>query len=134
MSNELEAFIEYITVIRALSKRSVEAYQSDLNSLEENIQKSLINIDSKELLNVLSQYKNKRTLNRKLSSVNAFFDFCYKNQYSEEKTKLKFAKTTKLLPKFLSYNEIQNSLLLIERTAWLGLREYDLILILYETV
>ena len=39
MSNELEAFIEYITVIRALSKKSVEAYQSDLNALEENIQK-----------------------------------------------------------------------------------------------
>ncbi|MCW8894374.1 MAG: tyrosine-type recombinase/integrase [Sulfurimonas sp.] len=131
MSNELEAFIEYITVIKALSKKSVEAYKSDLSTLEEKIQKPLIELDSKILLNTLSQYKNKRTLNRKLSSVNAFFDFCYKNQFSDEKTKLKFAKIPKLLPKFLSYTEIQNSLKLIDRSSWIGLRDYALILFLY---
>ena len=107
MSKELEAFIEYITVIRALGKRSIQAYQSDLNTLEETLQKPLIKLDSKTLLKALSSYKNKRTLNRKLSSVNAFFDFCYKSQFLEEKTKLKFAKIPKLLPKFLSYKEIQ---------------------------
>lgn len=133
MSNELEAFIEYITVIRALSKRSVEAYQSDLSTLETNIQKPLIQLDSKVLLGALSHYKNKRTLNRKLSSVNAFFDFCYKNQFSQEKTKLKFAKIPKLLPKFLSYKEIQSSLELIDRSTCLGLRDYALILFLYAT-
>ncbi|MFA7610137.1 MAG: site-specific integrase, partial [Sulfurimonas sp.] len=35
MSNELEAFIEYISVIKALSKKSVEAYRSDLRGIEE---------------------------------------------------------------------------------------------------
>ncbi len=133
MSKELEAFIEYITVIRALSKKSIQAYQSDLNTLEETLQKPLIKLDSKALLNALSSYKNKRTLNRKLSSVNAFFDFCYKSQFLEEKTKLKFAKIPKLLPKFLSYKEIQNSLQLIDRSTILGLRDYALILFLYAT-
>ncbi len=133
MSNELEAFIEYITVIRALSKKSVEAYRSDLSNLELLAQKPLIELDSEILLNTLSQYKNKRTLNRKLSSVNAFFDFCYKNQYSHEKTKLKFAKIPKLLPKFLSFKQIQDSLGLIDRSSWIGLRDYALILFLYAT-
>ncbi|QFR43429.1 tyrosine-type recombinase/integrase [Sulfurimonas xiamenensis] len=131
MSNELEAFIEYVSIIKALSKKSVGAYKSDLMALEETLRKPLITLDSNSLLNALSIYKNKRTLNRKLSSVNAFFDFCYKNQFSTEKTKFKFSKIPKLLPKFLSYEEIQNSLNQIDRSTFLGLRDYALILFLY---
>jgi len=131
LSNELEAFIEYISVTRALSKKSVEAYRSDLLNIEELVSKSLIELDSKKLLDVLSTYKNKRTLNRKLSSVNAFFDFCHKSQFLDTKTKLKFAKIPKLLPKFLSFNEIQNALSLIDKTTWIGKRDYALILFLY---
>ena len=131
MSNELEAFIEYITVTRALSKKSVEAYKSDLCSLENDFLKPLISLDTKQLMGVLSSYKNKRTLNRKLSSVNAFFEFCYKQQFSSEKAKLKFAKIPKLLPKFLSYEEILNGLALINRNNWIGKRDYALILFLY---
>lgn len=133
MSKELEAFIEYISVTKALSKKSVEAYNGDLVGIEESISKSLIELDSKTLLNFLSKYTNKRTLNRKLSSVNAFFDFCYKSQFSQSKTKLKLAKIPKLLPKFLSFNEIQNYIECIDRTTWIGLRDYALILFLYAT-
>ncbi len=133
MSNELEAFLEYISVTKALSKRSVEAYKGDLETIENELNKPLIKLELSSLLSLLSKYKNKRTLNRKFSSVNAFFDFCYKNQYTDANTKLKFAKTPKLLPKFLSFIEIQNSLKLIDRTTWLGKRDFALILFLYAT-
>ena len=131
LSNELEAFLEYISVTRALSKRSVEAYRGDLSAIEEELQKPLILLESTSLLNYLSKYNNKRTLNRKLSSVNSFFDFCYKSSFTQENSKLKFSKIPKLLPKFLSYNEIQNALKLIDTTNWIGLRDYALILFLY---
>jgi len=131
LSNELEAFLEYITVTKALSKKSIEAYKSDLLSIENELNKSLIYLDSKTLLTLLGKYENKRTLNRKLSSVNAFFDFCYKNQYKEQQNKLKFAKIPKLLPKFLSYKEIKNSIELIDKSSVVGLRDYALILFLY---
>ncbi len=133
MSKELEAFIEYITVIRALSKKSVSAYKSDLVALEDALQKPLIKLDTNALFELLGRYKNKRTLNRKLSSINAFFDFCYKSQFVEEKTKLKFSKIPKLLPKFLPFAQIQNALALIDRSSLLGLRDYALILFLYAT-
>ena len=133
MSNELDAFIEYISVIRALSKKSVEAYKSDLLSLENVLNKPLIELDSTLLLSTLCNYKNKRTLNRKLSCVNAFFDFCYKSNFSGEKTKLKFSKIPKLLPKFLSFEEIQNGLKLVDKSSTIGLRDYALILFLYAT-
>ncbi len=133
MSKELEAFIEYITVIRALSKKSVSAYKSDLVALEDALQKPLIKLDTNALFELLGRYKNKRTLNRKLSSINAFFDFCYKSQFVEEKTKLKFSKIPKLLPKFLPFAQIQNALALIDRSSVIGLRDYALILFLYAT-
>ena len=133
MSNELEAFLEYISVTKALSKKSVEAYRGDLTTIENEFSSPLIKLDSKTILQILSKYENKRTLNRKLSSVNAFFDFCYKNQFRDEKTKLKSAKIPKLLPKFLSYECIMQGLELCDRTSWLGLRDYALILFLYAT-
>jgi integrase/recombinase XerD len=131
VSNELEAFIEYISITKALSKKSVDAYRSDLLDLENKLSKNLIDIDSKTLLDTLSAYKNKRTLNRKLSSVNAFFDFCHKSQFLNTKTKLKLAKIPKLLPKFLSYAQIQKALSYIDKSTWIGKRDYALILFLY---
>lgn len=131
MSNELEAFLEYISITKALSKRSVEAYKNDLMKIEKNLDKPLLLLNLNALLSELSSYKNKRTLNRKLSSVNAFFDFCYKEQFSLKKSKLKFAKIPKLLPKFLSYKEIKHGLEMIDKSRWIGKRDYALILFLY---
>ena len=133
MSNELEAFLEYISITKALSKRSVEAYSSDLVTLENSLSKPLILLESKMVLTHLSKYKNKRTLNRKLSSINAFFDFCYKSHFVSEYSKLKLAKIPKLLPKFLPYNSIKDSLNNIDRSTWIGKRDYALILFLYAT-
>ena len=133
MSNELEAFLEYISITKALSKKSVEAYCSDLTSIEDSVNKPLISLESKIILTHLSKYKNKRTLNRKLSSLNAFFDFCYKSHFVNEHSKIKLAKIPKLLPKFLPFKEIQNSLNLIDRSSWIGKRDYALILFLYAT-
>jgi len=131
MSNELEAFLEYITVIKALSKKSVEAYRNDLMLIEEQLSKDLVSLSSADVLVALSSYENKRTLNRKLSSVNAFFDFCYKERFSDEKNKLKFAKIAKTLPKFLDYDAIMQALSCIDRSTWIGKRDYALILFLY---
>ena len=133
LSNELEAFLEYITITKALSKKSVEAYKNDLSSIEEKLKKPLIKVDSSSLFELLLVYKNKRTLNRKLSSINSFFDFCYKNQFLDEKIKIKSAKIPKLLPKFLSFEDIKSGLSLIDRSDITGLRDYALILFLYAT-
>ena len=131
MSNELEAFIEYITITKALSQKSVQAYTSDLLHIEQELQTPLITLDTQKILRVLSQYDNKRTLNRKLSAINAFFDFCYKEAFVETKTALKFSKIPKSLPKFLSYEAIQQGLKTIDTTSWIGKRDYALILFLY---
>lgn len=133
MSNELEAFIEYISVTKALSKKSIDAYLGDLKAIEDELLQPLIKLDTSIVLKLLSKYENKRTLNRKLSSLNSFFDFCYKSQFLDTKSKFKLAKTPKHLPRFLSFLEIQNSLELIDKSNWIGLRDYALIMFLYAT-
>lgn len=135
MSAQLEAFIEYIQIIKALSKASIEAYTNDLTLIEEHYDSSLINLDEKKLLSYLSQFENKRTLNRKLSSINAFFNFCHQEflDPKDKKLQFKFSKIPSALPKYLSYEEIMNALCLIDRSSWIGLRDYALILFLYAT-
>ncbi|MCW8838696.1 MAG: tyrosine-type recombinase/integrase [Thiovulaceae bacterium] len=131
LSKELEAFLEYISVTRALNKKSITAYMGDLSSIEAELNTPLINLDSNKLLDLLSKYKNKRTLNRKLSSVNSFFDFCYSNKFSVGKTKLKSAKIPKLLPKFLTYEQLMSGIKLCDTSSWLGLRDAALLYFLY---
>lgn len=133
MSNELEAFLEYIQVTKALSKKSCEAYRNDLLQIEELTGKPLISLDTNTTLNALSSYRNKRTLNRKLSAVNTFFEFCFRSDFVAERQKIKLAKIPKNLPKFLSYEQIQKGIKSIDTAGWTGKRDAALILFLYAT-
>jgi integrase/recombinase XerD len=132
MSPQLEAFVEYITIIKALSKASINAYSNDLSLIEAFYKRPLIQIDEVKLLEYLSGFENKRTLNRKLSSINAFFDFCHQ-EFSKDQVKFKFSKIPSTLPKYLSFEQIMNALSLIDRSSWIGLRDYAMILFLYAT-
>ncbi len=133
ISKELEAFIEYITVTRALSPRTVDAYQNDLTQIETMSNKHLIDLDSIKVFDALKGIENKRTLNRKLSALNAFFDFCYKSHFIDEFSRFKLAKLPKKLPKFLEFDQLQRGLGLIDRSNWIGMRDHALILFLYAT-
>ena len=133
MSNELEAFLEYLKVSKALSATSIEAYEMDLLQVEALSKKPLIALDTMALFSALSHYSNKRTLNRKLSSINSFFSFCHKKEFLQEHSKMHLSKVPKKLPQFLSFEEIQAGLSMIDRSSWIGLRDYALLLFLYAT-
>jgi integrase/recombinase XerD len=133
ISGALEAFMEYVTVVKGLRPRSVEAYMHDLRQAERVLEKPLVTVGSDEILSFLATLQNPRTRNRKLSSINAFFDFCYKSEFIVEKPTLRLAKIPRNLPKFLEYDEIMQMLGAIERSSETGMRDYALILFLYAT-
>lgn len=133
MSNELEAFVEYISVAKALSRETVKAYRRDLQRLEEQAGGALISLDEPTLLKALSTVENRRTLNRKLSSLNAFYDFCRKSRFEHAVKRFRLSKLPKVLPKFMSSEEILSGAGVIDRSGWIGLRDYALILVLYAT-
>lgn len=133
MSKELEAFLEYIAIIRSLSLKTVDAYRSDLQEIESTSKKALIDMDSLSIFSVLSSINNKRTLNRKLSALNSFLDFCHRHQYDSSLSKFSLSKLPKSLPKYLPYESIMRSLQSIDISSWIGMRDYALIVFLYAT-
>jgi integrase/recombinase XerD len=131
MSDLLIAFEEYLSVTKALDTLTISSYLGDLTQLEALSQKTLTKLDTTDILKFLSTFENKRTLNRKLSSINTFFHFCHKQDFTHEKIKIPMAKVPKNLPKYMSSEEILQGLKNIDRSKIMGLRDYSLILFLY---
>lgn len=126
-----EAFLEYQKVIKGIAPNTLEAYARDLSQFEEFVGGDFSALKLEQIYAFLTQFENKRTLNRKLSTVNTFLNFCYDRMFIDEKPTIKSAKTPKELPKYLSPEEIEAGLALIDRTTWVGRRDYALILFLY---
>lgn len=129
----IEAYKEYLLVIRSLSKNSVDAYISDINHFSSFIDKDLLDVESNDLLKYLAQIDNNRTQNRKASSINLFYDFCLEKYDLSQKPKAVMAKIQSSLPKYLEYEDIKKGLSLIDRSTIIGLRDYAMILFLYAT-
>ncbi len=131
MSGALEAFLEYIVIIKALSPSTCKAYEADLKQFEEFLKKDIITATTKDVIAFLSQIEKKSTLNRKLSAINSFFDFCVKSKFIKERPKLKVAKVPQTLPKFIEYEDFKNRLKTIDRSDWIGKRDFAFLLFLY---
>jgi integrase/recombinase XerD len=115
-----------------LGSNTTSSYLGDLSSLQEFIgDKKLTSLNSEDIIDFLSQFNNKRTLNRKLSSINTFFRFCHEYNFEHSKTSIPMSKLPKNLPKYLSNEEIINGIKSINRNTPAGLRDYALILFLY---
>ncbi len=126
----LSSFEEYLQIIKALEPKSIEAYLSDLYQLQKEVD-NLIELDSETIFQYLLQFENKRTLNRKLASINTFINFCHYKKIPTQKIHIPMAKIPKSLPKYLSFEEIKIGLSLIDRNKQIGKRDYALILFLY---
>jgi integrase/recombinase XerD len=131
-STLLIAFKEYLHINKGLESNTIKSYLSDLQQFESYFSKSdIIKLETNDIFKFLGQFENKRTLNRKLSSINAFYNFCHKLEFTNNRINIPMAKVPKSLPKYLSFDEINNGLQSIDRTKLLGLRDYALILFLY---
>ena len=133
MSRYIESFLEYLLINKAVSKNTYDAYKRDLVQFEEFLKRPIVEADTSNIIAFLSEIDNKRSLNRKLSAINSFFDFAYKREIVDEKFKVKQAKIPKTLPKFLSKEEILRSVEHINypEASWFELRDKALILFLY---
>ncbi len=133
MSTAIEAFVEYITVVKGLSKRSIEAYSNDLKDFEKFLNKDIIKANLDDILSYLEKYTNQNSINRKLSSINAFFKFCEKEEFIKNRPVLRQFKHQRSLPILLEYEDIIRGLKLIKKEGWIDYRDYAYILFLYAT-
>ena len=134
MSKELiEAFSEYLIVNKGLSLNSISAYINDIEQFFSSSKKPLLKRDVSEVIEFLSQFDNKRTLNRKLSSINRFYDFAKELEFGVVDINLPSSKVPNTLPIYLSHNQIMDAVGNIDIKSWLDLRDRALILFLYAT-
>ena len=133
LSRYIESFLEYLLINKAVSKNTYDAYKRDLIQFEEFLSKPVTQAQTSDIISFLSGIDNKRSLNRKLSAINSFFDFAYKREIIDEKFNIKQAKIPKTLPKFLSKEDILRSVEHInyKNSSWFELRDKALILFLY---
>lgn len=133
MNSELIClFEEYLSITKMLGSNTTSSYISDLSSLQNFIgDKSLTSLKMEDVIEFLSQFTNKRTLNRKLSTINTFFRFCHEYNFEHSKVSIPMSKIPKNLPKYLSSQEIINNIKMIDKSTYFGLRDYALILFLY---
>ncbi len=131
-NNLLTAFQEYLHINKALEVNSIKSYISDIRQFFDFFkEQDILKLQTTDIFSFLTQFENKRTLNRKLSSINAFYDFCHKLEFTNTNINIPMAKVPKNLPKYLSFEEIESALKAIDRSTLIGLRDYALILFLY---
>ena len=131
MSRELEAFIEYLVVVKALNKKTIDAYEADIKDMEEFLQKDAISFESEEIFAYLTKFEKATTKNRKLSALNSFYNFCQKQDFDFYKPNIKLSKLPQTLPKYVLYDELKKHLLMCDRSSWIGQRDFAFILFLY---
>ncbi|MBD3792884.1 MAG: tyrosine-type recombinase/integrase [Campylobacterales bacterium] len=128
----ITAFEEYLHIHKALESNSIKSYLSDIQQFHTFFHdRNLLKLETIDILLFLAQFDNKRTLNRKLSSINAFYEFAHTLKLGANSIHIPMAKVPKNLPKYLSFAEIKAGVHLIDRSNWIGLRDYALILFLY---
>ncbi len=134
MSRDLiSAFKEYLTINKNLSKNSISAYINDIEQFYYSSKKNILNRDSSDVISFLSAFKNSRTLNRKLASVNAFYSFAKDLEFANVDINLPSAKIPQTLPHFLEHTTIMKATGDIDIKSWLDTRDRALILFLYAT-
>lgn len=111
-SSLIDDFLNYIHLEKRYSINTYEAYQRDLNQFDEFV-KSIFNIEQIELIDhhtvrswiisLMDEEYSATTINRKLSTLKAFFKFLLKEGItsSNAASKIKPIKTPSRLPEFI---------------------------------
>ena len=112
MKKHIEKFIRHLEVERAVSAHTLRAYRKDLEEFSRYVESEAANIDVIDIrgfiANQIQKGLNKTTVNRRLSSIRSFFKFlCREGYVKTNPSKLVSSpKVSKLLPKFLSVDDI----------------------------
>lgn len=124
MKEYIKKFIRYLEVEKAVSDHTVRAYRKDLEEFSKYVNTEPDQIDMIDVRGFIAgQIKsglNKVTVTRRLSSIRSFFKFLHREGYilSNPAKLVSNLKTPKLLPRFLSVDDVFS---LLEKPEGIGL-------------
>lgn len=140
MNRYLDKFLGYLEIEKNYSKHTLLNYRLDLEEFFQFIDKTLIEqVDYLVLRKYLGQLRTKklkpRTLSRKLSSLRSFYRFLHKEKFVKNNPALLLLspKLDKILPKFLSEEEMEKFIESPSDKKESGLRDRAILELLYSS-
>jgi len=119
----IDKFIRYLDLEKGASSHTLRAYRKDLREFSESVKCEPNNIDIIDLRGFIAgqiqKGLNKTTVSRRLSSIRSFFKFLYREGYMKTNPAklVSNPKVPKLLPRFLSVDDVFS---LVEKPEGIG--------------
>jgi len=123
MKDYIDAFIRYLDLEKGASSHTLRAYRKDLREFSESVKCEPNNLDIIDLRGFIAgqiqKGLNKTTVSRRLSSIRSFFKFLYREGYMKTNPAklVSNPKVPKLLPRFLSVDDVFS---LVEKPEGIG--------------
>lgn len=148
-SFHVEAFLKYLLQIKSYSSHTIRAYATDLKKFFDFFEElqcsdsdqglALEKVGRKEIRRYLAHLQNQglgeRSFHRHLSSLKSFFQYLIRfNEISKNPfEELDPSKRSKLIPKAVSYEEVQILLSSIESVDAMGMRDRAIFELIYSS-
>jgi integrase/recombinase XerC len=119
----IDKFIRYLDLEKGASSHTLRAYRKDLREFSESVKCEPNNLDVIDLRGFIAgqiqKGLNKTTVSRRLSSIRSFFKFLYREGYMKTNPAklVSNPKVPKLLPRFLSVDDVFS---LVEKPEGIG--------------
>ena len=142
MRRALKEYIYYLKINKNLSKNTIEAYERDIIDYINFIEKQYDAVKPRDIdPEYLKKYLDKLVRNhlaksterRKLSAINSFLEYLYKDERikSDQISKISSPKMEKRLPVVLTINEVNNLIEASKGDKPLDYRNYAMMELLY---
>lgn len=132
-------FLNWIFVEKKYSKNTFKSYKADLKQFLDFVNKAVNTITIDDVQKYFDNLKflqiNSSTLARKYSSLNTFFKFLIINNIikSNPMEFIEYPKLSKKLPEYLTPEEVEKILNIIETKNYIGIRDRALFELMYST-
>ena len=133
----LSEYIEYLNDIKGDSSNTITSYKNDIKQYLKYLSDKSINYyETEEYVKYLNKNKYaKSSINRKIASINKFYEWCQERNYLKETKykKIKYIKQEKKLPDILTSNYINKLLNSLPTENPKNLRDRTIIELLYSS-
>ena len=139
MNNYVDKFIRYLEVERDVSAHTLRAYRKDLKDFFEYVKTEPDKIDMIDVRGFIAEQikkgLNKTTVNRRLASIRSFFKFLCREGYikSNPAKLVPNPKLPKLLPRFLSVDDVFSLVEKPEGIGFIPVRDKAILELLYSS-
>jgi integrase/recombinase XerC len=139
MKEYIDKFIRYLEIERAVSSHTLRAYKKDLEDFFEYVRTEPDKVDMIDVRGFIAEQiksgLNKTTVSRRLASIRSFFKFLCKEGYikSNPAKLVSNPKIPKLLPRFLSVDDVFSLVEKPERIGFIPVRDKAVLELLYSS-